>query len=189
MSRTPVRRCASFLAALAVLVAAGVAGGTGASAHSVLLATSPSAGAQVEAEPTEVVLTFNEAISGLGAVVRVSAPSGLVSQGRPRVIDHTVHQTLTPAAGGGRYRVDWHVTSADGHPVSDTFTFEVAGPVGTVTPSSSAPSSSPDAAAPGSDTATHDSFGAWALVGLVVVLTLVGIGLTLPFRHRPPRAP
>ena len=166
-------------AMLAVFVAIGIAGATTAEAHAVLLSTSPAAGATAPEEPREVVLTFNETITGVGAVVRVTAPSGQVSTGTPRIIDRTVHQTLLPDAGGGAYRVDWRVISADGHPVSDTFTFNVAGPAATSPPASTGvhPSSPRGTRNEGTET----SWGQWAAAALVALLV---IGLLIRVRSR-----
>ncbi len=166
-------------AMLTVLVAVGIAGAATADAHAVLLSTSPADGAAATQEPPEVVLTFNEAISGVGAIVRVTAPSGQVSAGSPRVIDHTVHQTLLPGAGGGSYRVDWRVTSSDGHPVSDTFTFTVAGPPATSPP----PLIASQPASP-VDTGNHGAHTSWPLWGAGAVVALFAGGLLIRLRTR-----
>ena len=166
-------------AMLTVLMAVSIAGAATAAAHAVLLSTSPAAGVTADEEPQEVVLTFNEAISGIGAVVRVTAPSGQVSTGSPRVINHTVHQTLLPGAGGGSYRVDWRVTSSDGHPVSDTFTFTVAGPAATSPPASTGTQ-------PGSlvGTGTAGARTSWPLWVAGAVVALLALGLLIRIRTR-----
>ncbi len=131
--RCPTARARATRAALAVLVALtavvldGVRGGGAASAHDALRSANPAAGATLDRLPREVVLTFTEAPLGVGAVVRVTSPSGaVVSTGPARVDRDTVRQAIAASdGGGGAYRVDWRVTSHDGHPVSDTFGFSV----------------------------------------------------------------
>ena len=176
-------RVVARLCGLVVLVTLGVAGATGApgaSAHSQLLSTAPAAGGELAAAPAEVALTFNEPPIALGSVVRVTGPSGqVVSAGAVRVLDDTVHQGMA-SAGGGTYRVDWHVTSEDGHPVSDTFTFSVAGPRQAATPSVSTPTG-----AAGDEQGSPRGLGGPALVALlaVVVIAVVAASLGLA-RHR-----
>ena len=48
--------------------------------------------------------------------------------GEPRLVDNTVTQALQPGSPAGRYVVEWRVTSADGHPISGTFSFTAAAP-------------------------------------------------------------
>ncbi len=61
-------------------------------------------------------------------------------------MDDTVRQALAPGAPAGAYTVSWRVTSADGHPISDTFTFTArAASTATAAPSASAAGASGDA--------------------------------------------
>jgi methionine-rich copper-binding protein CopC len=129
--------------AVAVLAATGailLAGPAPAQAHARLLRTSPANGASLTSAPDEVTLTFDEAALQVGLIVRVSGPAGVVSSGRPRIADATVHQSLSSDLTPGRYRVDWRATSDDGHPVSDTFAFTIAGAQPSPTPTATAPS-------------------------------------------------
>lgn len=93
-------------------------------AHNGLIGTTPSDGAQVEAAPATVVLTFNEPAISTGTKVLVTGPDGPVAEGDPRLIDNTVQQDLTPGLPAGMYTVEWRVTSADGHPINGSFSFE-----------------------------------------------------------------
>jgi hypothetical protein len=68
-------------------------------------------------------LTFDEPAIAMGTQVVVTGPSGQVQQGQPRLIDNTITEDLQPGAPAGAYAVAWRVTSADGHPVSGTFSF------------------------------------------------------------------
>lgn len=97
-----------------------------ASAHSLLLEASPVAGTVVVA-PTEVRLRFNgrveKRLSRLALVDERGEARLLVSDptGPP---DRLV--AALPALPPGRYRLEWHVLSTDGHVVSGGFGFRVA---------------------------------------------------------------
>jgi methionine-rich copper-binding protein CopC len=112
------------LAAVTVLV-----GGTkDAAAHGQLVSVSPANGSTVSAAPVSVVLTFSEAVSSTFAVVRVSRADGEdVSEGRAAVEGAVVTQRLTAPLDSGLYTVAYRVVSSDGHPVSSTTTFRLAG--------------------------------------------------------------
>ncbi len=178
-TRTAIR-CLG-LVALTTLVVVGAAGALAASAHAVLRSTSPASGGSLDSAPTEVTLTFDESPIGLGSVVRVTGPGGVVvSQGPVRVIDQTVHQPLATDLGGGDYTVDWRVTSSDGHPVSDTFTFTVSGPP---RPASTSSMPSPVTGQPDARSGvTSPGPGSW-LVG-ILALTVVGALGAAALRHR-----
>lgn len=136
------------LAAVVLLVV----GAPPAVAHNALSSTSPAQSETVPRTPAVVVLTFDEPAIAMGTQVVVTGPSGPVQQGPPRLVDETVSQALHPGAPAGTYTVTWRVTSSDGHPISDSFTFrsEAVGagapPVGTPTPAGPvAPRSAPTA--------------------------------------------
>lgn len=160
------------LAVLAV-AAADLVGAQPASAHARLQATTPAAGSAVAAGPSEVVLTFNEPPIGVGTLVRVSGPDdAVVSVGPVRVVDDEVRQTLATGLAGGTYRVDWKVTSDDGHPVSDTFSFTVAGGADS--------STAPTVRAPGSSGTDQPrgSLQPWLVLVMAAVVAVLGYPLT-----------
>ncbi|WP_344140016.1 copper resistance CopC family protein [Pedococcus bigeumensis] len=111
---------------------------TSADAHAALRSVSPKDGATVTTVPTEVVLTFSEAIGTSFATVSVAGPDGSVSRGRAVVDGSTVTQALADGLPNGRYTVSFHVVSEDGHPVSDRTTFSLAA-AATATPLPSTP--------------------------------------------------
>lgn len=125
---------------LAALTLAGPA-----SAHDELVATSPTDGSSVAA-PRQVVLTFAEAVLGVGDRIAVTGPSGQVHSGAPTAQGSTLSATLPPLPAGG-YRVTWRAVSADGHPVSGSFGFTVTSP-STTPPSTTAPTATPLTATP-----------------------------------------
>ena len=97
-----------------------------ASGHSLLLESSPAAGA-VLAAPAEVRLRFNGRVEK-----RLSLLALVDERGAARVLapdpagppDRLV--AALPALSPGRYRLEWHVLSTDGHVVSGGFGFRVA---------------------------------------------------------------
>jgi methionine-rich copper-binding protein CopC len=137
-------RTAAILAAVGVAVAVLPAP---ASAHSVLLGTSPADGAAVTTMTSEVTLTFNEPVMGRFSTVAVTGPDGVAyGDGALQVIDNIVHQPVFPLRSGN-YQVAWRVVSADGHPVSGTFAFTVTLPADlepTITPVAAASASAPE---------------------------------------------
>ncbi|WP_086850010.1 copper resistance CopC family protein [Amycolatopsis kentuckyensis] len=126
----PVRIAAALAAAAgAVLLCAPVA-----DAHSVLVSSSPAAGASVAASPAEVVLEFNEPVENRFTELAVLGPDGAShwEAGPASVVDARVSAPVRPLGPAGAYTIRYRVTSADGHPVSGTVPFHltVAGPEG-----------------------------------------------------------
>lgn len=122
-----------LLAALSLLVTAPAA-----SAHAVLVSSSPADGAVLARAPDRVTATFDEPVGVSADSLRVFAPngdrvdtSGTTHGSRPQEIS----VALRPGLGRGTYTVSWHVVSADSHPVQGAFTFSVGAPSSTaVTP-------------------------------------------------------
>jgi copper resistance protein C len=99
------------------------AGASQAFAHNSLTSTNPADQEMVQGPPRAVVLTFDDPVIATGTQVVVTGPSGQIQQGKPGLAKNTVTQDLQPGAPAGTYTVSWRVTSADGHPVSGTFSF------------------------------------------------------------------
>ncbi len=120
--------------------------GTPASAHSVLLSSTPAANATIATAPSQVVLQFNEPLEhGFTELVVVGPDGGSHWEGgAPSVVDGTVSAPLRTLGPAGGYSIRYRVISADGHPVSGTipFTLTIAGP------GSAAPVPEPAAARP-----------------------------------------
>lgn len=127
---TPRRpwRTATLVASAFLSLLVSLLGGMGiAQAHSQLESTSPAAGATVDTVPLEVVLTFNEnVLRGLSRVGVADASGASVVAGEPTSEGRVVSQPLAPDLSAGTYTVTYKVTSADGHPISDRFTFLIA---------------------------------------------------------------
>lgn len=181
---TRLRRRAGLLAA-AVLVTLGgwLAVATPAAAHNVLRSTSPAASAVVDKVPSEVVLTFDEPALAMGTALVVTGPDGPVQEGSARLIDNTVHQPVQPGAPAGAYTVEWRVTSADGHPISGSFTFTARSAGAASAAVSAAPSAVPSASA---DTSSGTGSGVpgWLWGVVVVLLALAGVTSVALLRRR-----
>jgi methionine-rich copper-binding protein CopC len=176
-NRRRLRALAVVLAAAALLVGAA----TAAQAHNILEGTSPADGSTTKVVPAAVTLTFNEPALALGTEIIVTGPGGPAQSGAAVLVNNTVSEHLQPGSPAGQYKVLWRVTSADGHPVSGTFSFTAtaasAGQRPTATPTTSSSTSTP---ASGSG----KSPVLWLVAGGVVVLLLVVIFI----RTRKPRA-
>jgi copper resistance protein C len=111
------------IAGLAVLAIA-----SGAGAHSLLLESTPAAGATLPAAPKELRLRFNNRIEKPLSRVRLldshgaARPVALTSDGVPPDWLRGPLPELAP----GRWRVEWQVLSTDGHVVSGRFEFNIA---------------------------------------------------------------
>ncbi|MFT4211522.1 MAG: copper resistance protein CopC [Microbacterium sp.] len=162
-------------------------------AHDSLIGSDPSSGATVTALD-EVTLTFSaDPLGGDGAtVLEVTGPDGRYYEtGCPTLAGQDV--TVPVALGAaGEYEVLWRIVSSDGHPVSDTFTFDYE-PASTATSAAGADvpqcgdASAAQAATPGAaaDDAAQDP-GLWIGLGIgAVVVAGVGVGAWLLIRRRP----
>jgi methionine-rich copper-binding protein CopC len=97
------------------------------SARPVLEHASPAAGSSLRHAPSQIALSFTEALlaSGSDAVVRNSS-GGVVSSGKARVVGNKAQmQVPVNALPPGKYRVEWYVTSADRHQNQGSFSFIV----------------------------------------------------------------
>ncbi|MFI7430447.1 copper resistance CopC/CopD family protein [Micromonospora sp. NPDC049836] len=127
------RRWAARLGAaaglLVTLLALLLAPATPASAHAVLVSTSPTASAVVPSAPAEVVLTFSEGVRKVPDKIRVIAPDGSrADRGEPIFKGTVVTIPVDSSGARGTYLVSYRVISADSHPVSGAFTYSVGAP-------------------------------------------------------------
>jgi methionine-rich copper-binding protein CopC len=185
-----------FAAAIGtILVGASVLGfASPAFAHNFLVSSTPAAGQTLTTLPSKFIITTNEGLldlSGHGAGFAFDIEDaqhrfygdGCVSVGGPSM-------TIAPAIGAaGKYRVIWQIVSADGHIVSNQYSFTWAPSasftpaVGTASPrdcgGKSGGTAPPDPNL-GSDAAKQPSANlglvlgiGGGVVGLGVILTLV----------------
>ncbi|MYS79721.1 copper resistance protein CopC [Embleya scabrispora] len=124
------RRALAWLLALPLLLAALVLGGAGAaSAHAVLESSNPASGSTLSTAPATVTLRFSEGVEiGLGGV-KVFDPAGTrVDNNQTKHGPDGDTSVVTPLRGGlptGTYTVAWRAVSADSHPISGAFTFNI----------------------------------------------------------------
>ena len=174
------RLLAATLATAVLAIAGLVIGANPASAHNVLKSSSPADGKKVARTPSSVVLTFDEPAIAIGTKLVITGPEGPVQIGKPSLVDNTVTQDLQPGSPAGAYTVDWRVTSADGHPISGSFTFMAEAAGGPSTAPSLAPQPSPAATAPTATTAptARGSSGLWLVAAAILVVAsgLIAIG-------------
>lgn len=92
-------------------------------AHNALTGSVPGDGETLSAAPV-LRLEFNGAVSLLR--LSVTGAGGEVDIGfTPRADAAALHEVALPALAEGRYVVDWTVLGADGHRISQTFSFTV----------------------------------------------------------------
>jgi copper transport protein len=98
-----------------------------ASAHAVLVETTPVDGAQLDTAPSVVTLAFDEPV-GVGAgAIRVYDSSGdQVDRGDAATGEQPEEAMVSlPELPAGAYVVTWRVVSTDGHPIKGAFLFRV----------------------------------------------------------------
>ncbi|MFD0967382.1 copper resistance CopC/CopD family protein [Plantactinospora endophytica] len=114
-----------LLAALALLLGPAAP----ASAHAVLVSSSPAAEVVLPNSPAEVVLTFSEAVREVPDKIRVLGPDGArVDRGEPTFNGAVITIPVDPAGARGSYLVSYRVISADNHPVAGAYTYSVGAP-------------------------------------------------------------
>lgn len=185
-------RAAPRWAVLAALTCGALLIGPAALAHDALAGTDPPDGSVVDAAPSQVVLTFAAEQAPVGAEVVVTGPDGARwSDGEPVVAGRTVTQALRAGLPNGECTVAWRSVAQDGHPVTGSFTFEVADPdagpaepTGTDEPTET---DEPEVTVPAETVTVAPSEGgtgatAWWVAGAVVVVA-AGAGVLLARRR------
>ncbi|MGO8962513.1 copper resistance CopC family protein [Mycobacterium sp.] len=117
-----------------------------ASAHAARVSADPADHAVVSTGPGRVSATFNEDLQTTFAAMTVVGPDGnLWSVGAPQVHGTVVSVGVRPLGPTGNYAVNYRVTSADGHVVSGSWSFQLTTPgSGTPGPAAQSPDTSTD---------------------------------------------
>ena len=98
---------------------------TPAFAHASLLESNPAPGEVLQASPQQIRLSFSEVVSASFGAVRVyNSDSERVDSGDVKTRNNAV-EVQVPKLDNGSYVVTWRVTSADSHPISGAFTFQI----------------------------------------------------------------
>ncbi|WNI26121.1 copper resistance protein CopC [Streptomyces sp. ITFR-16] len=185
-------RARSAARALVVPAALGIlaVGAPVAAAHTDLDSSTPVAKASLAGVPESVTLTFSDPMDQKYAKVAVTGPDKQsVGRGTPRVDGKRVMIALDPQAPAGEYSVGYRVVSADGHPVSGSYTFTVqtqkVSPSPTAstsetptlpstppTPAAGAPAASDSGGSPGLSTAAVTAAGVLLAAGAASYIVL-----------------
>ncbi len=166
---------------VAVVASACLASGVGnAAAHTALAGSDPVDGATEGAAPTVVTLTFTEDINPTFANVVVNSSDGRNwVAGTPVVAGPEIRASVSPnLPEGGDYTIGYRVVSEDGHPVSGSVSFTVAGTPAPAEPESPSPGSQTTSASP-TATAPPTSSGPLGSDTKGTVITAAVIGLLL----------
>ena len=119
----------SIYAALLVGLAGSLALPAAAAAHAYLTRTAPAASVVLDSPPSQVALTFDEAVEPRFAIISVTDASGTQrtagSITRSPADPDTLVVPLASHLQQGWYLVYWRAISIDGHPVQGAFTFAV----------------------------------------------------------------
>jgi methionine-rich copper-binding protein CopC len=144
-----VKAVARTIGVALVVLVCWASGAGSAAAHTALASSDPTNGATVGTAPAVVTLTFNEEINPAFANVVISSDDGRNwASGSPLVAGPELRASVSPdLPPGGVYTVGYRVVSGDGHPVTGSLAFTVAGVPGAAAPPS------PSADAPPSITA------------------------------------
>jgi methionine-rich copper-binding protein CopC len=99
-------------------------------AHAQLVDSSPAVGATLHAAPTHVSITFDGDLIDLGTstsnLIQVTNQSGKrLDRGATRLSGATLDVDVTELTASGIYTVTYSVVSEDGHPVSNSFQFQL----------------------------------------------------------------
>ena len=184
----------SSLRALAVLAAslllasfmAYVIVAPGALAHSNEISADPPADSVLDAMPAQVSLSFDEPLLDAGAALVVTSASGDVISKEPASIEGATIRVALSSGGPGTYQVAYRVVSGDGHPVTGSYAFEVAGEPGSVASPSAVPDPAPEAdVATEADQESADRLPVLPWAG-AAILVIAAIGGVIVLRRRRP---
>lgn len=130
MPVSPYRRVLTVLAGVLIGLFALFAIPAGAAdAHAALVRTDPVPGSIVPSAPSEIVITFSEAVQPVVQRIQVIDPDGKrIDTGTPRVIGDQLHIPVRTDGPRGTYLVSYRVISADTHPVGGGFIYSVGAP-------------------------------------------------------------
>lgn len=172
---------ATLLAAVLLCVGASLPVAAAAFAHDQLVSSSPAPAENLATAPDSITLKFSSPLLTLGHEVRVvddNARNWVT--GAAALTRETLTQPLPELPDGG-YQVSWRVVSADGHPISGGYRFQVGKPAAAVPPATSpAPAASVETGAAAGN--AGDGVPGWlpaagmaAAAGLGLYLAVAGL--------------
>jgi copper transport protein len=167
------------LAFFFLLVTSSIASPPSAAVHATLVSSEPAANSHLASSPTRVRLVFSEPVEGKLGRISLHPGAGEPITLRAGADPRDVHAVLAPvdALAPGRYRVEWRVVSADGHPVDGTFVFAVGDTTlgAAAIPSATTPEPAPEPAAEPETEA--DTWGPSVVGAPLIPALLRGAGL------------
>ncbi|MDH6195350.1 methionine-rich copper-binding protein CopC [Mycobacterium frederiksbergense] len=127
-----------------IVAALTLVGAPSAAAHAALISSDPADHSTLTSAPQRVSATFNEEMQPAFANMTVVGPDGnLWSEGEPQVAGTVVSVAVRPLGPAGTYTVNYRATSADGHVVSGSWSFDLTvASSGTPGPAASSPDQS-----------------------------------------------
>jgi hypothetical protein len=165
--------------AVGLVVVSALAWAGPAGAHASQTGSTPKAGAVLQVPPETVTVEFDSPLMEIGAAIVVRTAEGVtVSAPQPTIRRSSITVDVQPDAPPGDYTVAYRVVSKDGHTVTSTFEYTVAGE-----PASAEPSTSTSSEPAGSPASTSSAPAASTLAVTeqattsVPVPAIVGIGL------------
>ncbi|ATY11134.1 copper resistance protein [Amycolatopsis sp. AA4] len=166
-----------LLAAILLALAAVLLPHTAAEAHSFLESSTPAKDSAIATGPAKIVLTFNEPLDSGFTELALLGPDGKThwESGAPTVSGAVLTAPAKPLGPAGKYTVDYRIVSADGHPVSGSYSFTLTQPgpgvaAAPASPSPAAPAPSTAAAS----TASESDVPPWVWVAAAAVLLIAG---------------
>ena len=165
--RKPARLLSTILAAVALLAIPAIA-----SAHVELLSSSPEAGANLDAAPTEVTVTFDDELDPDHSTFTVADADGNeVGAGEVdlTIADRNVMRGDVTISDPGVYTVSYTVAGVDGHEIEGTFSFGFNTEDAIPEPTGDEHDEGPDTALPYRQPSPLPMVGA-LLIGLAAVL-------------------
>ncbi|ASO17724.1 Copper transport protein YcnJ precursor [Actinoalloteichus hoggarensis] len=177
-----MRRGVAWVLAAAVIGLGMVGTATPASAHNVLIDSSPENGAEIDTAPDRIDLVFDQIVQPGFNTVTVTGPdqNRWEETSEATVDGETVSTTVHPLGPAGEYTVGFRVLSADGHTVrgSTTFTLTEAGD-GDVPPQPADDEASADGSA--DEASTEEGMPVWPWIAGAAVLLAVGVTVGIRF--------
>jgi methionine-rich copper-binding protein CopC len=180
LSGAVTRGLTVFLAVVTVLWLTAVP----AAAHAALASSTPAEDAGLDTAPAEIKLTFTENLEETFFALTVMGPGEKNwARGEPRAHGADLSVAFDQAAPAGQYTVNYRVVSADGHPVTGQYRFELTGPSTT----KAAPTNPTSSAAPVADSSNPSSSGgvpAWVVLVAVILVVVAAPAIILgPMRQ------
>ena len=113
----------------ALIALAGILATPAALAHAHLTQQNPAANAQVTASPQALTLNFSEGVEPAFSGATLTGPQNeQIKTGKATRNEQDKTQLIIPLAQSletGKYTVDWHVVSVDGHKTKGQYSFSV----------------------------------------------------------------